>query len=153
MGILATNERTHAWMDEGVNTYFQFRYEADKYRFNSVFGETIPKEVKEKSAEDFQAIVYNAINRIPMETPIDTPSENFSSEEEYGVVVYIKTAVWMYLMELQLGKSNVDKAVHAYYDRWKFKHPYPEDMKDAFEKELSKDLTPYFDLLKKKGAL
>jgi len=153
MGILATNERTHAWMDEGINTYFQFRYEAEKYRFNSIFGESIPNDVKQKSTEDFQATVYNALSKIPMETPIETPSEQFPGEEEYGLVVYIKTAIWMYYMEQELGKANLDKAVHAYYDQWKFKHPYPEDMKSTFEKELGKDLTPYFDLLKKKGSL
>ena len=32
-GILASNEREHPWMDEGMNTYFQFRYEAEKYRY------------------------------------------------------------------------------------------------------------------------
>jgi aminopeptidase N len=153
MGILATNERTHAWMDEGINTYFQFRYEAEKYRFNSVFGESIPKEVKEKSAQDFQLLVYNALSKLPMETPIETPSEQFPSEDEYGIVVYIKTAVWLYYMESELGRTNLDNAFHAYYNQWKFKHPYPEDMKAAFEKELGKDLTPYFDLLKKKGTL
>src|SRR5215203_290576 len=153
MGILGTNERTHAWMDEGIDTYFQFRYEAEKYRFNSIFGESIPREVKEKSVEDFQAMVYNALSKIPMETPIETPSEQFTGEEEYGLVVYIKTAIWMYFMEQELGKSNLDKAIHAYYDQWKFKHPYPEDMKLTFEKELGKDLTLYFDLLNKKGTL
>jgi aminopeptidase N len=153
MGILATNERTHAWMDEGINTYYQFRYEAEKYRFNSVFGESIPNEVKDKSAEDFQAIVYSALSKIPMKTAIDTPSEQFLDEEEYGVVVYVKTAVWMYYMESQLGKDNMDKAMHAYYDQWKFKHPYPGDMKASLEKSLGKDLTPYFDLLQKKGNL
>jgi hypothetical protein len=153
MGILATNERTHAWMDEGINTYFQFRYEAEKYRFNSIFGDNIPKEVKDRSAQDFQALIYNALNRIPMDTPIDTPSDQFTGEEEYGIVVYVKTAVWMYSMELELGREALDKAVHAYYEQWKFKHPYPEDMKAAFEKALGKDLTPYFNLLKKKGTI
>ena len=35
MGMLGSNERAHTWMDEGLNTYFQFRYEAEKYRSNS----------------------------------------------------------------------------------------------------------------------
>jgi len=153
MGILGTNERTHAWMDEGINTYFQFRYEAEKYRYNSIFGESIPREVQAKSAEEFQSMVYNALTKIPMETAIETPSHQFSGGEEYGLVVYVKTAMWMYFLELELGRANIDKAVRAYYNQWKFKHPYPEDMKSVFEQELGKDLTPYFDLLKKKGTL
>ena len=31
-GILASNEREHPWMDEGMNTYFDNRYEAMKYK-------------------------------------------------------------------------------------------------------------------------
>jgi hypothetical protein len=153
MGILATNERDHAWMDEGVNTYFQFRYEAYKYRANSVFGNDIPKEIRQKSPEDFQALTYDAMSKIPMEEAIDTPSQDFKTEDEYGIVIYVKTAIWMYLMELDLGKDKVDKAMKAYYQQWKFRHPYPEDMKASFEKDMGKDLSAYFDLLKKKGSL
>jgi hypothetical protein len=153
MGILATNERTHAWMDEGVNTYYQFRYEAEKYRFNSIFGDQIPKEIRQRPAPEFQALVYSAMMRIPMETAIDTPSEQFSGEDEYGIVVYVKTAIWLYQLEQAVGRENLDRAMHAYYNQWKFKHPYPEDMKAAFEKELGRDMTPYFNLLKKQGNL
>ncbi len=35
-GILASNEREHPWMDEGMNTYFDNRYEALKYADNKV---------------------------------------------------------------------------------------------------------------------
>ncbi|HEX2627631.1 MAG TPA: M1 family metallopeptidase, partial [Chitinophagaceae bacterium] len=52
-GILGSNEREHAWMDEGVNTYFQFRYEAMKYRANSVFGNQLPAELKSKPLDEF----------------------------------------------------------------------------------------------------
>ena len=153
MGILATNEREHGWMDEGINTYYQFRYEAEKYRFNSVFGDQIPKEVKQKPAPEFQALVYNALSRIPMEGAIDRPSEDFTSEDQYGIVVYVKTAIWMYDLEQELGREKFDSIMKDYYNQWKFKHPYPEDLKEIFQKDAGKDMNPEFDLLNKKSNL
>ncbi len=154
MGILGSNERQHAWMDEGLNTYFEFRYEADKYRYNMLLGSAIPESLKKLPLSQFQSTIYKAINdNLPMDPAIDQPSASYASKEEYGIVSYFKTAIWVYLMELQLGKENVDRAFRAYYDQWKFRHPYPEDMKGVFEKEIGKDLTEYFDLLKKKGSL
>lgn len=149
---LSSNERDHAWMDEGLNTYFQFRYEAERYKTNDIFGNQIPKEVKQRPVKEFQDIVYNALSKIPMEMPIETPSADFTNKEEYGIVEYIKTSVWMHYLEIEFGREAIDKAFHAYYDQWKFKHPYPDDFKAALEKSLGKDLTPYFDLLKKKGS-
>ncbi len=57
------------------------------------------------------------------------------------------------VLEQELGRANLDRAIKAYYNQWKFKHPYPEDMKASMEKELGSSLAPYFDLLKKKGGL
>ena len=151
-GILASNERDHAWMDEGMNTYFQFRYEAQKHRANSVFGDALPAELKAKSADEFQKIVYDVMaSQIPMEEPIETPSADFSDKEKYGLVVYLKTAVWMYIAELSVGPGNLDKIIKAYYEEWKFKHPYPEDLKAIFEKEMNMKFDDLFALLNKKG--
>ena len=152
-GILASNERIHAWMDEGINTYFQFRYEAEKYRANSVFGSSLPYELKQKSTADFQAAVYNAFNQIPMQGEIDIPAGEFKNKEEYGLLTYLKTAMWLYLVELDIGNEKLEKGMKAYFNEWKFKHPYPEDLKSILERESGKDMTPYFDLLKKKGSL
>ncbi|HYO23281.1 MAG TPA: M1 family metallopeptidase [Flavisolibacter sp.] len=152
-GMLASNERLHAWLDEGLNSYYQFRYEAEKWKANSIFGNAIPKELTQRPVAEFQAAVYGAMNTIPMEGAIETPAADFKSKDEYGLITYVKTAIWMYALEQEFGKEKLDKAVQAYFNQWKFRHPYPEDMKAAFEKELGKDLTPYFDLLKKKGTL
>ncbi|RZL02435.1 MAG: M1 family peptidase, partial [Pedobacter sp.] len=153
-GILGSNERQHAWMDEGLNTYYQFRYEAEKYKGNSVFGPSIPNEVKQRPVNEFQAILYNAAQtQIPMEAPIDVPAADFKNKEEYGLITYLKTAVWFYQLEQQFGKDKVDKGMQAYYNQWKFKHPYPEDLKAALEKSIGQDLTAFFEGLKKKGNL
>jgi hypothetical protein len=152
-GMLASNERQHAWMDEGLNSYFQFRYEAEKWRANSIFGNDIPKEITQKPANEFQAAVYGVLNTIPMDGAIETPAADFKNKEEYGLVTYIKTAVWMYALEQEFGKEKLDKAMQDYFNEWKFRHPYPEDFKAVLEKELGKNLSPYFDLLNKKGSL
>ena len=150
-GILGSNERDHAWMDEGVNTYFQFRYEAVKYRANSIFGDLIPSELKTKPLPDFLGALYNAMSQIPMEEAIETPSEDFSDKEKYGAVIYLKTAIWMYIVELSVGPDKMDKVMKAYFNDWKFKHPYPEDLKAEFEKELNMKFDDIFSLLNKKG--
>ena len=150
-GILASNERDHAWMDEGINTYFQFRYEAEKYKANSVFGPNLPTELKSQSVKEFQTAIYNALSEIPMEDAIETPSADFKDKDIYGTVVYLKTAVWMYIVELSVGSENVDKVIQSYFKDWKFKHPYPEDIKADFEKQLNMGFTELFDMLNKKG--
>jgi hypothetical protein len=151
--MLASNERDHAWLDEGINTYFQFRYEADKYKSNSIIGDDLPKELKQKSTDEFLSIIYNAFTGVPIDAAIDAPSASFKSEEEYGMVSYLKTSMWMYLMERNIGKEKLDWAMQQYFKQWKFKHPYPEDLRAVLEKETGQDLSAYFDILKKRGSL
>ena len=151
--ILASNERDHAWLDEGINTYYQFRYEHAKYKTNSIFGDAIPKEIREKPVEELEGMVYMALAEIPMDREIDLPAEEYANKDEYGTVVYLKTAIWMYLIELMEGREPLDKGLKAYFEKWKFKHPYPEDFRAVMEEAMGKKLDTYFDLLKKKGSL
>lgn len=152
-GILGSNERKHAWMDEGMNTYYQFRYEAEKYKSNSIFGDMLPNEVKEKPLAEFQGLIYNALSQLPMEEAIETHSADFPDKDKYGTVVYIKTAIWMYILELTIGQNKLNDAVKSYYQEWKFKHPYPEDFKAAIEKEIGMKADKLFEILNKKGPL
>jgi aminopeptidase N len=147
-----SNERQHTWLDEGLNTFFEFRYEAEKYRSNSVFGDTlIPTEIRALPAKEFLSRLYGAMIEIPMNSPIETPAAKFASSQEYGLISYVKTALWLYLLESQVGTEKMDKAFKDYFAAWKNKHPQPKDLKASFEKSLGLDLTKYFELLNKQG--
>jgi aminopeptidase N len=154
MGMLGSNERDHAWMDEGLNTYYQLRYEANKYRSCSIFGDAIPPEVKKLSAVEFMKLVYKVIDdALPMEAAMDKTSSEFVSSDEYGLIVYVKTAYWMSLLEEKYGRAKVDAALKNYFNKWKHKHPQPEDMQKSFEEVIGKDLTKFFELTAKTGKL
>jgi hypothetical protein len=153
MAVLGTNERDHPWMDEGINTYFQFRYEAEKYRTNSLFGSMIPKYVKELPEAEFQQRIYEVLTSVPAQQPISTGSTGFTNKDEYGIVIYVKTAIWLYKLETELGRDVLDKGLHAYFDDWQFKHPAPEDFKKELEKVSGKNLDADFELLNKEGKL
>jgi hypothetical protein len=138
-------------MDEGINTYFQFRYEAEKYRSNSIFGAALPKDLKKLSPDEFLARIYTALNSLPAKQAISTGSAAFTNKEDYGMVVYIKTAIWLYVLENAIGKEVLDQALKTYYKEWQFRHPYPEDFKTVLEKVSGKDLTQLWSLLDKEG--
>ena len=152
-GVLGTNERDHAWMDEGIDTYYQFRYEAEKYRSNSLLGNAIPSALKQKSPDEFLRSLYSAFAQMPMSTPIDTPSANFFSDDDYSFTVYLKASIWMYLVESFLGRETFDKGMQSFYRQWQFRHPYPEDLKNSLQKFSGKDLNDIFNLLEKRGSL
>jgi len=154
MAILGSNERMHTWMDEGLNSYYHFRYEAEKYRYNSIFGDAMPKEVRNLPVDKFQETVYTVIDKnLPMESAMETPADEFPNSDEYGLVSYVKTALWLYLLESSVGREKLDAAMQNYYQTWKFKHPQPEDMQKAFEEAIGGNLDQFFKLTKKKGRL
>lgn len=152
-GILGSNERDNPWMDEGLNTYFQFRYEAEKYRSNTILASMIPKDFKEMPEKEFQARIYEVLRSIPADMPILTGSTGFTNKDDYGIVVYIKTACWMFIMENVLGRDVVDKALQSYFTKWQFKHPRPEDLKKELELASGMNIDQYWALLNKEGKL
>jgi len=151
MSILGSNERMHTWQDEGLNTYFQFRYEAEKYKTNAVFGNAIPENIKALPADQFLASVYNAMINVPIKPAIDTPADKFASAQDYSMTSYVKTALWLYILESNVGREKMDQAFKTYFNDWKNKHPSPNDLKASFEKSLGVNLDDYFKLLNKEG--
>jgi len=150
-GMLGSNERDNPWMDEGLNSYFEFMYEAVKYRSNTIFGTGIPEEIKKLPVDEFLGRIYNALNTIPAAKPIQTVSTGFGDESEYGAVVYLKTAVWLYLVQSQVGEEAMLKGFQQYFSDWKFRHPYPEDFEKSMTNGSGADLGEYFKLLNKEG--
>jgi len=151
-GMLGSNEREHPWMDEGINTYYEFLYEAEKYKYNGILGNIIPDRIKKLPTDDFLSAVYNVINQLKTSEPVETPAPAFPSEFEYGLVVYAKTAVWMHILETDIGKSQLEKGMQAYFSTWKFRHPYPEDLQACLEKTTGSSLDHAFDMLHNTGS-
>jgi Peptidase family M1 domain len=154
-GILASNEREHPWMDEGINTYYEFKYEAEKYRTNPIFGGNVPPYLNNLEADGVLLEVYKLINNmVPIDTPVETPADKFTSKEDYAATVYLKTALWLYIIELSTSKQELNNVMRAYYHQWKFKHPYPEDFLDVIEKLIpGKSTEQLLKMLYKKGPL
>ncbi len=135
-GILASNEREHPWMDEGINTFYENKYTELKYG----------KQSKEEE------ILFQTKALRKTDQPIETPSEQFS-ESNYGLVAYHKTSEWMRFLEDKLGEDNFRKMMQDYFEQWKFKHPQPQDFKALVSKNSDAVATESFALLNTKGIL
>lgn len=150
-GALATNERMHPWMDEGINTFYQKRYENIWYHSYSYLKKS-PFSLNNKLPDDEEGTLLETMAKIYKDQPIETTSEDFTTLN-YGLIAYIKTSRWMKKLQDVIGKDLFDSSMHHYYRDWKFKHPYPEDFKASLEKSTGKNLDSIFNMLYTTGPL
>ena len=152
-GILASNERTHPWMDEGMNSYYDQRY------FKKYYGVPEPDFLmgtdgfitKRKPASIQQTMLETVIG-IKRDQPIETKADQFNATN-YNLIAYSKAAQWMGLLEKQLGTQKFDSLMKAYYNAFAFKHPYPEDFQQLVNAHSTQPTDSLFNLLHKKGSL
>jgi hypothetical protein len=135
-GILGSNERDHPWMDEGMNTFYDYKYMQSKYGKQTLLTD----------------LLYRTVAKRKTDQPIETASENFSGSN-YFLSAYHKAAEWMQLLEDELGRDSLRMQMHEYFNQWKFKHPQPEDFKAVFKTELGNKGDETFSLLNTKGLL
>lgn len=136
-GILGSNERKHPWMDEGINSYYEYLYSKHK---DANF-----------STQEDEMLLETAV-ALKKDQPIATSSENLT-ESNYGLVAYYKTAKWTELLAKEMGVNVFNNAMKTYFDQWKFKHPQPNDFKTVMEEVGNKNLDTVFSLLYKTGNL
>jgi len=153
-GILASNERNYPWMDEGLNSFIELRYMKRKYpnlMLRDVFGrgnffDFLMKWIGTYSLKhrNLGQHVYGLSARAGTDQPIELPSIDYSPIN-YGTIVYMKTAfVFNYLMAY-LGEEKMDEIMHIYFQRWKFKHPQPDDIKKIITETTGDSLSWFFD--------
>ncbi|WP_405208939.1 M1 family metallopeptidase [Aquimarina sp. LLG6339-5] len=120
--ILATNEAKHEWMDEGFTSYIS-TLAMDK--------------VMEQNKNNPMTGMYRGYFQLAtsgIEQPQSTHADRYTRNGAYGASAYAKGAVFMAQLGYVIGKENLSKTIHRYYDEWKFKHPTPNDFKRVAEK-------------------
>lgn len=151
-GILGSNERAHAWMDEGINTANELRYFKRSLPHHATAGSAIyglnniPHflGIHALSMEDVGRLIYLTSARQHEDQPASLSSEEFTSSN-YGSVVYVKTALAFEHLRQYLGDALYDTCMHAYFNQWKFRHPGPDDLRKIFEEQTGKKLDWFFD--------
>ena len=134
--IVNSDERQWGWMDEGLDTFMQYLAE-------QAFGETYPEALGENTnypsrrGDPAKIIPYMSGDQNAL-SPIMSNPENVYN---LGPNAYGKPATALNILrETVMGKELFDHAFKTYAQRWKFKHPTPEDFFRTMEDASAVDL-------------
>ncbi len=149
-GMLGSNERKHAWMDEGINSFNEMRYIKTKYPGATV-AEVLGRDStnntlglnKIKQAQSYY-LLYVLQAKKNEDQPCELPSVEYS-ELNYAAIVYSKTAVLFNYLMNYMGEADFDIAMQFYFEQIKLKHPNPGDLKKVLEYFSEKKLDWFFD--------
>ncbi len=138
-GMVATNEFEDAWMDEGINSYTEAKV------LDAIFG-------KETSMINMggatlgepgeQRLSYIGVADLD---PMAQNAYNYYSFNSYAGITYAKTASVLLTLEGIIGEDTMQKAMHAYFMKYRFTHPTKEDFLKTIEEVSGKDLRWYFN--------
>jgi len=143
-GIIANNERKYPWMDEGLNSFFEYLYFDVKYRtINFKNKYTILDALIYKSIQkDYYLWLHSALQGL--DCPSGLHSDDYESYNYY-MSLYVKPVLAFEYLRHYLGDEIFTEGIRNYYSKWAFKHPYPEDFKHSIEEIANVDLTWFFE--------
>ncbi|MFI4881070.1 MAG: M1 family metallopeptidase [Phycisphaerales bacterium JB064] len=127
--IVNSDERRHAWMDEGFNTFINM------HSLAAFRGEDVnPGRARQQTMRLARGRTQ----------PIDVfPDRNLPGL--LGSLQYRKTALGLHLLrEVVLGPERFDYAFREYVRRWAFKSPRPADFYRTMEDAAGADLAWFF---------
>jgi hypothetical protein len=148
-GLVGSNEFDHALLDEGFNTYSTARALEAAYptffhsdRFFHGFLPWVYRDVPDPRVNAGDRI--NGYRQYAKSDVPSTPTWRYAPRSG-GHISYDKTAVWLHTLERMLGWPTLQRVMATYFERYRFKHPTPEDFFAVANEVSGKDLTWFFD--------
>lgn len=125
--IVGSNEREYAWMDEGFNTFIN-GYSTENFNDGEY-------QARRTSARPITAWMAGPEAEAIFTAPDQIQPGNL------GTVAYYKPALGLRMLrETIIGNELFDEAFKAYINRWKYKHPTPNDFFNTMEDVSGHDL-------------
>jgi len=148
---LGSDERRFPFMDESIVSAYESRYMDERYPEKRLW------EVyfKNRKLADFFHIDKIPVQRMQetewlirarsnLEQPINLAAPDYS-QVDYSTIIYNKAARGFTWLRAYLGDTLFDSIMHDYYNIWKYRHPFPDDLRAIFETRTAKDLSWFFD--------
>jgi hypothetical protein len=98
-------------------------------------------------------VPYLLSARVNADQSMMLPSEDFTLLN-YLAVIYRKSVLAFEYLRQYLGEKEFNRIMQRFFDEWKFRHPGPQDLQEAFERDSGKDLSWFFnDLIATTGKI
>ena len=124
--IVNVNERRFSWVDEGFTTFLE--NEARRSYYPGLESHQGDQEI------------YLSLARQEAEGPLMLHSGFHPDPTAFGIASYMKPATLLVALREVLGEDTFQRAYHTLMDEWSFKHPYPWDIFNTFERIGGRDL-------------
>jgi len=150
-GIVGNNEFEYAWLDEGLNTYSTNRTMQETYG-NSFRTRSY---IAPPGGRGMFSMAFPEIRQDPWMSRLNRYRDDASSDVQStptfryhpgtgGSLSYSKTALWLRTLENHLGWETFQPAMAAFFERYAFKHPTPEDFVAVMNEVSGQDLDWFF---------
>jgi hypothetical protein len=155
-GLVGNDEFTSAWLDEGLNTFSTGRVMWETYGPSAYLKRYfVPPGTEQRG---FLPLLFDDIREpgIVSSGRLASYRRNATSDvparptwqyhpQSAGSLSYSKTALWLTTLENHLGWDRLQPIMSTFFERWKFRHPRPEDLLAVFDEMAGEDLGWFFD--------
>jgi hypothetical protein len=128
-GLVATDEASWPFLDEGINQYAEAEAMA-KWR-----GPGSAVDIAGLRIGDI-AVDAAAGELASQDEPVAKPANGFTTGASYGRLVYDRTASVLETLSRVYGEDAFARAIGLYTRRFRFEHPGPEDLLAVFSEVM-----------------
>lgn len=128
--MLATNESTKPWLDEGFTEY------ATDFAMAKIYPPATPQ------ANPFIGAIKSYINwtKSGKEEPASWLADHHDGGTAYSFASYVKGELFLVGLNYIMGEQNLNKTLKEYYEQWHLKHPSDRDLVHIAQKVSGMDL-------------
>jgi aminopeptidase N len=132
--IIGNNQYQHAFIDESISNYLSIVYFADAY------GSDVARQQANRQLRlSYFNLLFQQGDQI-----VDTPTDDFPTSSDYGIIVYCKGALGFQYLRAEIGADAFFAGLSLYYQRFAFAVGQPADMLAAFEEASETDLGDFW---------
>ncbi len=133
-GIVASDEFREAWLDEGVNTFFEAEIMEAYFGRNGSFLDLPFLKIRDDEIRRL------SMNMIRTREPVNQRSWLFLNGQTYSAHVYSKAAVFLNTLKGFLGKEKLYDFFRQYARRFAWQHPTTRDFIATLNETTGLDL-------------
>jgi len=138
-GIVGTDEAREAWLDEGVNTYFELEIMEGLFKDSPSLVNLPLLRLSVPEYHRQRAFAGTRLDRI------NQPSWHFMDGASYAAAVYSRTATLLWSLRNLVGRDRMLGFFKRYAETFRYKHPESSDFLALFNRHTGEDFTWAFE--------